>query len=528
MVVLSVAICTKAGKPLVARQFVEMPQARVEGLVGQFAKLDAAAASEQGGEKQNTCVETDTVRYLYQPLEDLFIVMATSKTSNVIEDLDTLHIFAKLVSTYCRQLNDKEVLENYWDLVFAFDQAITPFGYKEKVTLGQIKSFVEMDSHEEKMAEIEAENRRREVKKTMMQKANAIKAQRDEADRRERAMRGGGSYTPAAAPQSSPSPAAAPTQPDPFVVRERAAPTYAAPSGGSGLVLSKKGAQTQLMEKLAQEDKGLFEQQQREAAAQQAQEARRAAQQEASAVPQVPREAVHVIIEEHVTIEALNDGTITSMDVKGELSVAVGTADASRAAVALASTRNPAYQWKVHPQCDKARWGSESVLVTGRPLPVGATASLLRWHAAPRDESAVPVTVSCWPTAATNGMIVNLEYSFSEGAGLPEVTDLAITVPIPPQDVPEIGQCDGDYTLQSGALIWNVPHVSATSASGSVEFTSQAANNAAVFFPINVNFASAHCFSGAAIAGVTIDGKPSVYSSEVRVIVDNYQISASN
>ncbi len=83
---------------LLARQFVEMPQARVEGLIAQFVKLDTASSSEsRGAEKQHTCVETEQIRYLYQPLEDLFLVMATSKSSNIIEDLDTLHIFAKLV-----------------------------------------------------------------------------------------------------------------------------------------------------------------------------------------------------------------------------------------------------------------------------------------------------------------------------------------------------------------------------------------------------------------------------------------------
>ena len=41
---------------------------RIEGLLAAFPKLVAGIASTGGG-RQHTYVETDTVRYLYQPLE---------------------------------------------------------------------------------------------------------------------------------------------------------------------------------------------------------------------------------------------------------------------------------------------------------------------------------------------------------------------------------------------------------------------------------------------------------------------------
>jgi hypothetical protein len=50
-------------------------------------------------------------------------------------------------------LDERSIQEHTFDIVVAFDEVIAA-GYKEKVTLQQIKTFTEMDSHEERIFEI--------------------------------------------------------------------------------------------------------------------------------------------------------------------------------------------------------------------------------------------------------------------------------------------------------------------------------------------------------------------------------------
>ena len=119
MVVLSSAIVTKSGKPLVSRQFVEMTRIRIEGLLSAFPKLLGSDT------KQHTYVETESVRYLYQPLDNLYLLLITNRASNIVEDLDTLRLLSKVVpdvAGVANNISEDKITEKVFELIFAFDE----------------------------------------------------------------------------------------------------------------------------------------------------------------------------------------------------------------------------------------------------------------------------------------------------------------------------------------------------------------------------------------------------------------------
>ncbi|KAI2503291.1 coatomer subunit alpha [Fragilaria crotonensis] len=146
-----------------------MNRLRVEGLLAAFPKL-------VGHSKQHTFVETDSVRYVYQPLENqMYLLLITTKASNIVEDLGTLRLLAKVVPDVAGGLQESSINDHAFDLIFAFDEVLTAGGYKEEATLSSIRTNLLMDSHEEKVHLALKQSKEDAAKDEMRRQAKNIK-----------------------------------------------------------------------------------------------------------------------------------------------------------------------------------------------------------------------------------------------------------------------------------------------------------------------------------------------------------------
>ena len=163
-----------------------MQRSRVEALLASFPKLADTAS-------QHTTVEQDNVRFVYQPLDELYMVLITNRQSNILQDISTLHLFAQVVGSICKSLDEREITRCAFELLSAFDEVVTQ-GYRENLTLSQIKTFLDMESHEERIQEIIARNKELEATEERKRKAKQLEMQRKEVSRAQRL--GGGAAIP--------------------------------------------------------------------------------------------------------------------------------------------------------------------------------------------------------------------------------------------------------------------------------------------------------------------------------------------
>ncbi|KAG8716760.1 hypothetical protein FRC08_008850 [Ceratobasidium sp. 394] len=526
MVVLAASICTKGGKPVISRQFRDMARSRIDGLLASFPKLIPANS-------QHTSIEAQDVRYVYQPLEELYILLITNKGSNILQDIETLHLLARVVSDLCRSADEREIVRNAFELLGAFDEVVN-LGYREQVGLAQVRSILEMESHEEKIQEIIAKNKEAEAKEELKRRAKQLEMQRREAQQRARAGGGGGgsSYLNpgmgsggySSVPRFEPPAERRAVSPQPSSLK----PAFKA----SGMKLGKKAKQSDLLDALGGE----------------------LATPEASAPstplptdlsssatlppqpsgPAVPEESVHVVIRERVKATILRDGRPKELEIMGDLDLKVNDSADARVKLVMApvGAGGEGAQFKQHPNVAKFAGGvgvggEVKLKDPARGFPVGQPLGVLKWRWGSKDESGIPLSINCWPSPAGDGTCeVNIEWEL-ENKEL-ELQDVTISIPLPSGAYPTVASHTGSWTINPSthSLDWTTPQVSAdTETTGSLEF-SVGGDDAEAFFPVKVDFKSEKSLIGVEVESVqrVSDAGSVEFSKEMRVGVEQYLI----
>ncbi|KAI5812664.1 coatomer subunit delta [Pyronema omphalodes] len=185
MVVLAASIVHREGRIVLSRLFREMPRSRIEGLLAAFPRLVDSGT-------QHTTIETEDVRYVYQPLDELYIVLITNRASNILQDIDSLHLFSQIVSSICKSNEERDISRHSFELLSAFDEVMA-LGYRENLSLQQIHTFLEMRSHQAQVYELLEQEKRKAAEAAAIDAAKRISAQKLAEAQAARAAMGAGS-----------------------------------------------------------------------------------------------------------------------------------------------------------------------------------------------------------------------------------------------------------------------------------------------------------------------------------------------
>ncbi|KAJ3414872.1 Coatomer subunit delta [Chytridiales sp. JEL 0842] len=519
---------------IISKQFIEMPRSRIEGLLASFPKLI-------GNSDQHTFVETESVRYVYQPLEELYMVLLTNKQSNILQDIDTLHLFARVVAEYCRSVDEREIARQSFELLNIFEE-IVAMGYRESVTLAQIRTITEMESHDERIqAEIE-KNKEKEAKDELNRKAKMLEMQKREMAKKgysggsSSGFGGGSGYGGGAGSygggvpggfrggpgSGGPGSYGGPSYNEP-VTQSYSEPSYSAssapssrPSGGKGMQLGRKQKTDALVEAIKTEE-GIVD------------EGPAVTSSIAGTPPHaapVHHESVHIVIEEKVSVKVSRDGGLENMEVKGTMQLRVSDPSKAQLRIALRPLDTSQLQFNTHPNVDKNQFASGIIGLKdpSKSFPTGQSLPVLRWRFVTKDDNAMPLSINCWPSPSGNGTCdVNLEYELQTDVDL---RDVVISIPYPGNSAPSVGDVEGHYKVDKNRRIidWQLPIIDQSNKNGVLEFTVNS-EDVSAFFPISVSFNSNKSLCHVDAAAIqSVAGQAIAFSQETVVTPDEYVI----
>ncbi|KAL1957512.1 hypothetical protein VTO42DRAFT_5975 [Malbranchea cinnamomea] len=513
MVVLAASICTRGGKAVLSRQFREIPRSRIEALLASFPKLADSGT-------QHTTVEKDNVRFVYQPLDELYIVLITNKQSNILQDIDSLHLFAQVVTSICRSLDEREILRNAFELLSAFDEVVT-LGYRENLSLSQIKTFLEMESHEERVQEIIERNKELEASEERKRKAKQLELQRKEAARSGRAM---APRTPSYPVYTQPTRPVVPETYDTYEAERKKQFAKPLPTRGKGMQLGKKSKTTNIYEKVRGDLGPEAEETPLVSPAPASTGVPTPSRQSVSA----DREPIHVTVAETVSAKLSRDGAMKSLEVKGDLQLRITDPSFTKIKLDLKAEPTHGAQYRTHPNVDRNLFNTSKTIQlkdTSKRFPANNSIGVLRWRVASNDDAnLLPITFTVWVNRGSESTSVTVEYELT---GTDSLRDVVVTIPF--QNVePTVTSFDAIYEVTGDSIDWNVGHVDESNSSGSFEFESADSNgDENEFFPMSVRFSKTNSFVDVDVLGVSLvemADEGVEFSKDVRCIAENYTI----
>eukprot|EP00963_Diacronema_lutheri_P001387 scaffold86_cov338-Pavlova_lutheri.AAC.50 len=453
--------------------------------------------------------------------QNLYILLVTNKQSNILQDIDTLRMLSKLISEYCHLVNEENVSNKAFEIIFAFDEVLS-LGQRESVNLQQVKQYTEMDSHEEKLHKLIIQSKIKDTKDIMKKKAMEIdrnKLEKMKETGMSQMMGAMGGMKAAVANSGMgnammddfyPEASFKPTQ-DVFAEDKKTSSTW----GKKGMVLGKsKSSANSFLESLKAEGDVI--------------ETPSLATGAAAAKPMANIEPVTVFLEEKLSVQLGQDGALQSMEVQGTVMLEVNTEEGTLIKVPLEIGDNPGFQFKTHPNIDKNSFHADKVLSLkdlDRPYPIGSALGVLKWRMQTNDESKLPILVNCWPSLSGRETYVSVEYEKTADMDLQQ---FSLAIPLPSlREAPQVNHVDGSYRFdqRQRVLLWEVDIIDDSNRNGSIELIVPSADPSS-FYPIEVSFVAEKTFCDISVGGVmhATSEEPIKFGSRRALVVDSFAL----
>ena len=400
----SFAVITKTGKVICSRQNVPFTRTKIEGLYATFTRMASTTP--------HSSFEAESVRFVYRLIEDVYFVVITTLSSNIIEDTEILNAVIACVQTKMT-ITSKSVTQQMFEIVFILDEFLQ-WGFCEKLSVQNVRTNLAMRSRDEELYLQQKELKEQEALRIARQKAEELREEKELKEKLEmmqkmqnnmvNQMRSGNDYSPL----SDYAPSASPVQQNTQTVKKNVPKKPVAKQATKGLQLGKKKQAETLIEEIKKEEQIVDEE------PQQVEERKQSnVQQNQTQQKQQKKEkklmltscAVKVVEESHITVSA--ESSTVTLAMNGSLAVAV--AEGCNPEIALGQV-GIAAKAQMNPAIDAKAFTQRIVKVKeGKKFAVNTPATYIKWSFKSNDYE-LPITFTCWPAESDNGLTLSLSY----------------------------------------------------------------------------------------------------------------------
>jgi hypothetical protein len=201
------------------------------------------------------------------------------------------------------------------------------------------------------------------------------------------------------------------------------------------------------------------------------------------------RDAIHVTVAETINAKLSREGSLNSLEVKGDLQLRISDPTLTKVKLDLVANSSHGVQFRTHPNVDRGLFNTSKAVQmsnTTKGFPVNNSVGVLRWRATPKadDTSAIPITFTVWLNKGSDDTYnITVEYELTGGDPLKDVT---VIIPYATSE-PAVSSFDAQYEVSGDSLEWTIGLVDEENATGSFEFEAQAGDENE-FFPMQVKF----------------------------------------